>query len=424
MAAPERIEAERRHERTEEIVEQVVEAEEAIGAAEVAEEVETAEDIEETFEELTPPPMMRFKEMPKASLDDMKVRFKKAEEARLAGRLAPADEIESSAERFARQNKEFNKEVLKLLLEKIKDCRTKEEIRSLVDQFYHDPTLADDALAFLIEATRGELQKATQEAREAHNLEFGREIAAGKHIQEEVFKAAAEKLGAPTTLRDLYRDITGNPREPVTLFLELSDRFTYQDMRKVLAFLFHSLGADLRSQGPSIDPGLLFRLLSETRSLQAILGVYQFFRSRMRLIKGLFARNGLEMPARLSFELLARQFVNLLQERYPTGEKVLVTAGRLGIEKWIIAKIIIFSQLRDAIREVALHKLYRSIDHRNELYNALIEALESLEDELDELLEREEEEEEEGGEKKKKHGEEEEEEEEGTGKTKKVNEVP
>jgi type III secretion protein W len=192
-------------------------------------------------------------------------------------------------------------------------------------------------------------------------------------------------------LRDLYRSITGNPREPVSLFVELSDRFAYKDLRKVLAFLFHSLGSDLKSQGPSIDRVTLQRLIAEVRSLQAILGVYQFFRGRMNLISSLFQKNALNMPAQLTFELLAKQFVLLLQERYPSSDKILQGAKRLGIEDWILAKIIVFSQMRDAIREVALHQLYRSIEHRNELYNSLIEALERLEEELDELLEKEEE---------------------------------
>jgi len=81
-----------------------------------------------------------------------------------------------------------------------------------------------------------------------------------------------------------------------------------------------------------------------------------------------------------------------LQERYPSGDKVLQSAGKLGIEKWILAKIIVFSQLRDAIREVALGQLYRNVQHRDDLYNAIIEALEALEEELDELLEKDKEE--------------------------------
>ena len=401
---------------TQKIEEQLIaqrEALEAVWAAEAAEEVEEEEAVEvESFEILenvyeegaTNPLAERAEKTSKKSLVENADRIKKAEAELLGRRLSPLEEMKDSAERFSKKNPELQSRTLQLLADKIKDCKSPEELRDILSAFYTDPTLADDALDFLLTVTQGDLNELVKLAKEQHNTQFGREITAGKNIQAEVMKAAEAKLGAPKSLRDLYREITGNPREPVSLFLELSDRFAYKDLRKVLAFLFHSLGSDLKAAGPSVPAGLLYRLLSETRSLQAILGVFTFFRSRMGLINSLFQRNGLTMPKELNFELLARQFVTLLQERYPSGDKVLSSAKRLGIEDWIIAKIIIFSQLRDAIREVALHKLYRSIDHRNDLYNSILEALESLEDELEELLEEEEEEEEEEGGKKKKRG--------------------
>ncbi len=374
-------------------LEQVFEAQEAqLAQAEEAQQAETSETLQNIMEEATNPLAFRALKQDKKDLESCKIRLKKSELDKLEKRLVPAEQIKDAAGRFNRKNPELKQQILQLLLERIKDCKDKDELKKILAQFYTDPTVADDAYDFLLEVTVGDLNKLVKQAKDEHSQSYGREIQAGRNIQSEVLKASEQKLGAPTTLRDLYRDITGNPREPVALFLELSDRFAYKDLRKVLAFLFHSLGSDLKSQGPSIQAGLLYRLLSEVRSLQAILGVYQFFRSRMRLITSLFQKNGLDVPKQMSFELLSKQFVTLLQERYPSQEKVLQSASKLGIEKWILAKIIIFSQLRDAIREVALNQLYRSVDHRNELYNAIIETLEQLEDELDELLEDEEEE--------------------------------
>ena len=53
-------------------------------------------------------------------------------------------------------------------------------------------------------------------------------------------------------------------------------------------------------------------------------------------------------------------------------------------------KIIVLSQMRDAIKEVSPAYVFRSMQHRDELYNAIIQALEELEDELEELEEKEE----------------------------------
>ncbi len=362
---------------------EMVEAQELeVSREEVAQQAETEETLKNVFEEASNPGVAAFKRSQKPT-DDIKVRLTKAELDKLEKRIVPLKDAESWAESFSNANPELKKQILLLLLDKIKDCQSKEEILAILEQFYPDPNLADDALNFLLKTTKGSLQKFVQEAKDAHNARFGREIAAGKNIAEEVKRYASAGLGLPTSLRDMYRDITGNPREPIQLFQELSDRFPYPELRKVLAFLFHSLGSDLKSGGPSIPPGQLHRLLSGVRSLQAILGVYQFFRARMKLIGFLFQRDGLEMPKGLTFEQIAKQFVGLLQERYPTGDRVLSTAGKLGIDKWILAKIIVFSQLRDAIREVALSQFYRNIEHRDELYRAIIEALEQLEEELD-----------------------------------------
>ncbi len=304
-------------------------------------------------------------------------------------RLLPIEKLKDFAQQFQQRNPEFKANVLVLLRQYIKPGDSKEEILKKVLEFYPDVSLADEALEFLLATTDGELARAVQEARDELNAQNEREITAGRNISTQAREASGKGLGTPTNLRDMYRDITGNPRDSTTLFQELSQRYAFKDLKKVVDFLLHSLGADMKSKGPSIPRAFLQRLLTETRSLQAILGVYRFFRGRMDLIQKLFEKEGLDMPQQLSFELLAKQFMGLAAERYPTADKVLQTAVKLGIEKSIQPKIIVLSQLRDAIREVAVNQIYKSIQHRDELYLAILEALEDLEDELDELLSKE-----------------------------------
>lgn len=55
----------------------------------------------------------------------------------------------------------------------------------------------------------------------------------------------------------------------------------------------------------------------------------------------------------------------------------------------ILSEIIILSRLRDMIREVSINHFFRSVQHRDEVYKAILDALESLEEELDELREKE-----------------------------------
>jgi type III secretion protein W len=326
---------------------------------------------------------------------EIKTRFTSVQKMTMSGdkakRLTPIEMLKQSADEFQRRNPELESRMLMNLRNLIKPTDSKDEILRKVLEFYPDVSLADEALEFLLETTEGDLFQQVQIAKSELEKNYEREIAAGRNIGALAREAAAKGLGAPTSLRDLYRDITGNPRESLTLFQELAARYTYENLKSVIQFLFHSLGADLKSRGPSIPRGLLHRLLTETRSLQAIMGVYRFFRMRMRLIERLFAKNSLTVPQELNFEALAKALIGLAADRFPTSDKALQYATRLGIEKWLLAKIIVLSQLRDAVREVAVTQIYSTFQHRDEVYASLIEALERLEEELEELEEKEEE---------------------------------
>ncbi len=322
-------------------------------------------------------------------------------------RLLPIEQLKDSAHQFQQRNRELKAETLVNLRGEIKPGDSKEEILAKIQKYYPDVTLTDEVLEFLLDTTEGELHNSIRELKEEFAEQHQREITAGRNIQKEAQSASDKGLGTPTSLRDQYRDITGNPRDANTLFNELSQKHDFKDLKKMVDFFLHSLGSDLKAKGPSIPRGELHRLLSETRTMQAILGVYRFFNSRMGLMHSLFQKAGIDFPKKLTFELMSKQFMSFISERYPSSNKALQTAVKLGLEKWLIAKIIALSQFRDAIREVALQKIYKSLQHRDECFLALIEALEDLEDELEELLEREEEDEEEEEE-----GEEEEEEEE------------
>lgn len=313
-------------------------------------------------------------------------KMEKALKAKAAGKkLLPVERIKDSANSFQQRNPELKAKSLIALRESISEGDTKEEILKKLKDFFEDVSLMDEALDFLLETTEGDLAATVKEAKDELNQQAGREVRAGRNIGEQARASAGKGLGEATTLRDMYRDLTGNPRDSITLFEELSQKYSFKELKEVIDFMLHSLGSDLKSKGPSIPHGLLHRLMTETRSLQSILGVYKFFRGRMNLMHGLFQRSGLNFPAHLTFETMAKQFMNIASDRYPSAQKVLQTASKLGIERWIKAKIIVFSQLRDAIREVALGQIYKSVQHRDEVIMALIEALEELEDELEEL---------------------------------------
>ena len=292
------------------------------------------------------------------------------------------ENVDQISQQFEEKNPELHAKNLQLLRARISNKDSSEEILKKVLEAYPDVSLADEALDFLEATTSGELAEKIRDCKEKFNEISGREIRAGRNINVQARQFSEAGLGSPTGLRDLYRDVTGNPRDPATLFEELSTKYPFEKMKTVIAFVLHSLGTDMKSKGPSISRGELHRLMSETRSLQAILGVYRFFQSRMKLISSAFERQGLATTTRITFEMLAKLFVKFLLERYPSADKVAQLGVQMGISDEIIAEVIIFTQMRDGVRQVA-PRLFRNDQHRQDILMAFIEALEDLEEQLE-----------------------------------------
>jgi type III secretion protein W len=306
---------------------------------------------------------------------------------------ADSESSQKIAEQFNKKNPELNVKSLLLLKTTVSQNDTTEQILAKVKSTYPDPSLADEALDFLIDASKsnGALKSKLTTTKEEFNQTSGREIRAGKNIQQAAREFAKEGLGNPNALRDLYRDITGNPREAPALFEELSTSFPFPKMKMVIDFILHSLGQDMKSKGPSISKEELLRLFSETRTMQAILGVYRFFFLRTKLMQGEFKRADLAMPNTVNFQTLSKAFMNIIKDRYPNPQKILSFAKALGISEEMLAKIIVYTQMRDALREVS-PKLFKSEQHRQEMLMSFIETLSELEDEMEEEEEEEEEE--------------------------------
>jgi len=302
---------------------------------------------------------------------------------------AEEQEIDAAAEEIAedyyQRNPELQKKTLLALYQSIKPEDSHAQILEKIAKVYKDKFLIDSAISYLIDVarTKEEVKQKLIQLKENFNAEFGSEIRAGYNILEKVHEFSEKGLGTKTALRDLYRDITNNPRAPYALFKELTEKFKFTDMKNIIDFILHALGSDMKAEGPSIGRAKLQRFCEETRTMQAILGLFRFFYNRMPMVKRQFDNAGLAIPNRVNFDALARLFMKILQERYPTSKKISQVAFTLGIAEEILAQIIIFSQYRDAIRNIS-PKFFRSHRHQRELFLALIETLSDLEDEEEE----------------------------------------
>lgn len=304
------------------------------------------------------------------------------------------DDVTRLARSLEKKNPEMNHRALLGLKADIKEDDDAETIYEKVRTYYKDEYLADEALQFLESTTNPhtKLGKNVRQARALLLARHAREVKAGRNINETAQEFQKKGLANASSLRELYQDVTKNPKEPTTLFEELSSQFSFNKMKQVLSFILHSLGKDMKSKGPSISVAELTRLFAEARTMQAILSIYRFFYNRMTLIKDAYSRESLDFPEGLNFEVLSKQFAKYIQEKYPSPDKVLRLSALMKIEDEIIGQIIIYTQFRDALRGVS-PKLFRSQKQRQELLMALIETISELDDLLDDEEDEDEEEE-------------------------------
>lgn len=297
------------------------------------------------------------------------------------------DQSAAMAGQRERGNPELSQQQLNMLRQWVlSGSRTPEEILNEVLSFFPDPSIADEVLEHLIETTSGEAALRLAQARALLKERYNREVAAGRNIGHASRVFAGKGIGNPAELRALYLDITGQLPEHGALFEKLSSQYAFAQLREVIEFLLRSLGSDLKAAGPSIPRGKLYWLVTEVRMLQSILGIYNFFKSRERLVDRQFYRHGLVKPNGLTFETMARAFMKLVEDRYPTAMKLLRLGRELEIDTMILAQVIVFSQFRDAVRGVS-PRIYRTLKHRYDLLTAILETLEELEEELEELEE-------------------------------------
>jgi type III secretion protein W len=297
--------------------------------------------------------------------------------------ITAVEELQAISEQYQRKNPELQARTLLSLRVRITIRDSVEDIIRKLRDAYTDLALVDEALDFLLETADPAMRNLLEQAKAELNRLYAREIRSGRNISSQARNFSSQGLGSPTALRDLYRNITGVQRDANTLFQELSNQFPFEKMKVVIDFVLHSLGADIKSKGPSIPREELQKYLTETRNMQAILGVYRYFFSRMRLIASSFDRQGLMLPSHINFETLSRLFMRFIQERYPSVDKALLLSQQLGITGEELAQLIIYLQYRDAMRQVA-PRLFRDERHRQELLMCFMETLEDLEEKLEE----------------------------------------
>lgn len=359
-------------------------------ASRVAQELELIQEAsEEAFEDYAEQlsnPFQRFNVQQNLGERVRKTKEKEkaeGEDTALPEAVEAVASVEEAAVRFRKKNEELNDRVLVLLWQRVQGAETSDEVLEIVQEFYPDPSLADDALDFLIASEPDPIRRAmVEEAKDKLHKRFEKEIRAGKNIANVAKAFAAKGLETPASLRGLYRYLLDNPRDPTELFEDLASKYSYDQLKDVIRFLVHSVNADLKSLAPSLEPIELRHYMGLCRVLSAILGVYFYFAKSQRDVLKQFKLYGISFPREVSFESLARLFCRLVDDRYPNAMKVVQLAPSLHVQGNFAAQLIFFYLFGRAINEVA-PRLFRSDTAKENLRKSVFEATEQLETQID-----------------------------------------
>lgn len=97
--------------------------------------------------------------------------------------------------------------------------------------------------------------------------------------------------------------------------------------------------------------------------------------------------------SRMTADVMTKLFFDAAEERYPSGEKIKQLVSRVADSvatdpiDHAYLQIALLNGLREMTRQVSPQLLYRSLQHRDDLYAAIVAASEDAEDLLDELFE-------------------------------------
>ncbi len=365
--------------------------------------------------------------------------------------LVRKDEADGFAESFSQRdgNRQYQMDKLKLselaqqLGEGITENTSFEDILKLLQEKLNrfdpltnallppDVSELDKAFEFLLEVTQYKMNRATgdtkerlarllkhlKEAKDTHFKANEAAIKTAQNIIEVASGVMSETGRSAGQVLSQMRDIINNPLDVQGKRKHYEQNGGYEAMIKDAKGFYHVIGENLkrvklnlateyRATLPALENAELLRLNDETKTLQAATRVPIQFKLNIKTIEGYLRRHahfsiGKELfRTHVNFESLAKLFFDIVEERYPSADRIIQFTSRLvdllnqDEEERLSTEISILGIIRDMIKQVNPNKIYRSIQHRDDLFLAIIEALEDLEDQEEELLERLEEEEE------------------------------
>lgn len=165
-----------------------------------------------------------------------------------------------------------------------------------------------------------ELLTVMRQAQDQHFKANTKEIEVGRNLID-VADAIVEqgKAETPETLAYL-REIIHTPEDLITKYNHYKGRgYGPEDIKKETNAILSYIGTQFKKT--DILPAEMHVLMKQTRTAQALLQIFRTFKKSEKLFQKLCNAKGIEPPP-LNFEVFSTVFMKLVEERYPSAERI------------------------------------------------------------------------------------------------------
>jgi type III secretion protein W len=219
------------------------------------------------------------------------------------------------------------------------------------------------------------LKGALDECLKAH----GPEIKAGLNMSEIARDFSEQGLGKVQGLRDFYRDMVLKYEGFNETYRSILERYGESGFIQAKDFLIKAVGADLQSQGPSVSPVELKRVIDDLYQLEALGNLH---RDCSALLEKL--GKGFGIKSEITPQDLMGRIMALKEEQWITGNSIEGIVQSVGIRD-IETRIYFLRELKNLVRDIPL-KVYGDTESREKFLDAVQEAMDKAIESEEEAL--------------------------------------
>ncbi|MER8982445.1 TyeA family type III secretion system gatekeeper subunit [Mesorhizobium sp. M0870] len=178
--------------------------------------------------------------------------------------------------------------------------------------------------------------------------------------------AGDQSVGAE--LHDFYRATLSSGPGPLRLYREILNKFGVEGFARHIAFLTRTLGQDIASAGPSVEPARLREILGGLSALRVLDTVHEFCE---KMVDRIQRRSMIDITA----TGVMQQLLPLVEDAVPSPSKIIPIPERFGISAvQLDLHIAVLRESRNLLAMIPVG-VYRDMEARKKTLRAVEAAM-------------------------------------------------